>query len=228
MLLRMFPCVLALCAVSGWPNHASAQAEPPPAQAPAPSFSLTTPCDPQVEAKRTDTWSERDQRDRKKWSEMREAAAKLGATPDPKALDVLLVEAERTDRVLQAELDDLVARCGWPSAAAFGARTSQSAFFIVQHAPLDYQLRYLPAITAAANVGDLEKSHWALLFDRVQMRQGKPQRYGTQMTMHSDEMLPWPIEDEAHVDERRAEVGMKPATLCEYVNWMGAKYSRCE
>ena len=44
----------------------------------------------------------------------------------------------------------------------------------MQHAPLDYQLKYIDKIRAAAMTGDASKSDVALLKDRVLIRQGKP------------------------------------------------------
>ena len=48
------------------------------------------------------------------------------------------------------------------------------------------------------------------------MNEGREQLYGTQMTAEAGEdPAPWPIEDAAHVDERRAGVGL--GSLDEYV-----------
>ena len=46
------------------------------------------------------------------------------------------------------------------------------------------------------------------------MSEGNPQVYGTQFREANGEMAPFPIEDEQHVDERRAKVGLQP--LAEY------------
>ena len=45
-------------------------------------------------------------------------------------------------------------------------------------------------------------------------REGKPQIYGTQFRESNGELVPEPIDDEVHVDERRARVGLPP--LAEY------------
>jgi hypothetical protein len=55
------------------------------------------------------------------------------------------------------------------------------------------------------------------LTDRVCMGEGRPQCYGTQMTADAEgRPVVWPIEDAAHVDERRRGVGLPG--LAEYVS----------
>ena len=57
----------------------------------------------------------------------------------------------------------------------------------------------------------------ALLEDRVAMREGRRQIYGSQLrgTAKSGQYELFPIEDPMHVDERRASVGLPP--LAEYL-----------
>ena len=42
------------------------------------------------------------------------------------------------------------------------------------------------------------------------MAEGRPQKYGSQFHTVGQDVLPWPIDDEAHLDERRAQVGLAP------------------
>lgn len=125
--------------------------------------------------------------------------------------------AASNDKVLQGELDDLVARCGWPTTSGYGDKAPQYAAFIVQHADLPYQERYLPLMQAAADAKELAPRHVAMLVDRILMRKKLPQRYGTQLTMKDGELAVYPIEDPEHVDERRAAVAMIPASFCAYI-----------
>ena len=65
-----------------------------------------------------------------------------------------------------------------------------------------------------------------MLLDRVLVGEGKPQVYGTQGKRFEDwkgkEPELEPIEDEANVDKRRAEVGLPP--LAEYVKFLKQMY----
>jgi hypothetical protein len=55
------------------------------------------------------------------------------------------------------------------------------------------------------------------MYDRVQVSENKPQRYGSQVRINSqtskDEL--YPLEDESKVDEWRKEIGMQP--LADYL-----------
>ena len=55
----------------------------------------------------------------------------------------------------------------------------------------------------------------AYLQDRVLMRRGEPQIYGTQFVGIGGELSVHPIIDPKHVDERRASVGLGPFTEYE-------------
>jgi hypothetical protein len=180
-------------------------------------------CDWSVEVKRTNTWFARDQALR--------SALLQGPGLNNEALERVQAQMLRQDRELESELDELVERCGWPTTTEFGDKAPQYAAMIVQHAvDLDYQLKYLSLVKAAAESGELAKRHWATLEDRVRMRQGRPQLYGTQLTMVNDELAMWAIEDEEHLDERRAEVGMVPVQICSYLGLFDRpiKYRPCD
>ncbi|MGA0587410.1 DUF6624 domain-containing protein [Dyella sp. KRB-257] len=59
----------------------------------------------------------------------------------------------------------------------------------------------------------IKNSDFALLTDRVLRAQKKPQRYGTQFVAdpaHPGKVVMAPVEDPAHLDERRAEAGLMP------------------
>ena len=92
--------------------------------------------------------------------------------------------------------------------------SSGASWTIIQHADLETQKKYLDVMTRAVESGELEGALLATTVDRIRIREGQPQLYGTQFREVNGEMVPEPIEDEAHVDERRAKVGLQP--LVEY------------
>ena len=72
----------------------------------------------------------------------------------------------------------------------------------------------------AVKKGNAKANSLALLEDRVALRQGKRQIYGSQISRNpeSGESYVSPLQDPDNVDKRRAEVGL--GTLQEYVsNW---------
>ena len=93
-----------------------------------------------------------------------------------------------------------------------------SAFWVViQHSPLELQQKYLPIFQKAVKNGDLQPSSVAMMEDRINMFQGKPQKYGSQIRNGRV----WMLLDESKVDQWRAQVGMEP--LSEYLRKMGAR-----
>ena len=79
-------------------------------------------------------------------------------------------------------------------------------------------------IRQARAEGKVTPGNLATLEDRILIRQGKKQVYGTQLkTDTSGINTLFPIEDEANVDKRRASMGMIP--LKEYLKRFGIAYS---
>ena len=104
----------------------------------------------------------------------------------------------------------LIADRGWPKRSEVGSRAAFDFFLLVQHADLPTQQEVLPLMEAAVAEGEAAGSEFAYLTDRVRMREGRPQLYGTQYRMLEGEPVPHEIEDEANVDARRAAVGLEP------------------
>jgi hypothetical protein len=113
-------------------------------------------------------------------------------------------------------LEAIVAAHGWPKRSVFGAKAASAAFLILQHADLGYQKKYLPMVREAAAANEMQRSSLALLEDRVRLREGKSQIYGSQVRRNAkDEWEPTDLEDPANVDARRATVGLQP--LADYL-----------
>jgi hypothetical protein len=122
------------------------------------------------------------------------------------------VDTGHTERMKQ-----IIAGSGWPGQSLVGADGAVAAWLLVQHADRDrdFQRQCLPLLQAAVTAGEARAQELAYLTDRVCVGEDRSQVYGTQMTLVDGELKPYPIEDEAHVDERRAEVGLGP--LADYI-----------
>jgi hypothetical protein len=134
----------------------------------------------------------------------------------------LQAQLKAVDRKTTARLKEVVAKQGWPGKSLVGEEAAHAAWLIVQHADLDraFQTQCLALIGKAAKAGEATKVDYAYLDDRVAVAEHRPQRYGTQY----DGGKPAPIEDEAHVDERRQAVGL--GTMAEYDAQMRATYGK--
>jgi hypothetical protein len=124
------------------------------------------------------------------------------------------VEKANTDRMRQ-----ILDAHGWPGHSMVGKDGAHAAWALIQHADrdLDLQRRGLELMRQAVEKDEADPSDLAYLVDRVRVAEKKPQVYGTQW--ETDPQGTWrprtPIENEAKVDERRADVGLKP--IKEYV-----------
>ncbi|KUG07025.1 hypothetical protein ASU33_00120 [Solirubrum puertoriconensis] len=136
----------------------------------------------------------------------------------------LLDEMDAVDERNTARVTAIIEQYGWPGQSMVGRLGSTAAFLVIQHARPSVQRKYLPLMREAASKGELAKSSLALLEDRILVEQGKPQLYGSQLrpSTATGKYELEPIEDEAHVDERRAAVGLGP--LREYVKHWGLEY----
>lgn len=110
---------------------------------------------------------------------------------------------------------------GWLGEDVVGWEGNQTLFLVIQHAGLSDQLQYLAMMRAAVRKGDASPGDLAMLEDRVALRQGKKQIYGSQLKkeISSGEYFLLPLEDPDHVDQRRAEMGLEP--MQEYLSIWG-------
>ena len=119
-----------------------------------------------------------------------------------------------------ARLLEIVDEHGWPGTSLVGEDGSRGAFFALQHADHETQKRLLPLVRDAVARGELRPSFLPLIEDRVRMRDGEDQLYGTQIARGEDgKPRLWPIEDAENVDARRAEMELEP--LAEYLKRFG-------
>lgn len=117
-------------------------------------------------------------------------------------------------------LAEIIDAYGWPGLRFAGA-ASQTAFLVLQHADHASQRKYLPQLHDAVQRHDALGSALALLEDRLLVADGKPQRYGSQLS--NNPLRFDPIEDEARVDERRRSIGLEP--LADYAKRFGLTYT---
>lgn len=149
--------------------------------------------------------------------QMMENDQELGARSFPGGEPERDREMAALDDIHTARLKQIVATVGWPDARHVGEDGAMAAWLIAQHtSDLEFLERCLPLMKASASRGELGRGLVALTTDRILVRRGKPQVYGSQFldVRGGGPLVPHPIEDEANVDARRAEVGLPP--LAEY------------
>jgi hypothetical protein len=112
-------------------------------------------------------------------------------------------------------MHEIVSEIGWPTLSKVGAVAEHAAWLLVQHAELEFQMKCF-ALMAREPADQVCPRHLAYLEDRIRVREGRPQRYGTQLEKSGQGWEPLPVEDPEGLDARRQAVGLEPIT--EYLN----------
>lgn len=148
--------------------------------------------------------------DQKYRQEMGEIQEKFGN--DSEELKANLTLMHEQDSINLIKVEKILEEHGWLGWDDIGRRANAALFLVIQHADLETQEKYLPMLREAVKRGDAAPSDLALLEDRVALRQGKKQIYGSQMALDQEtgEYYVSPLEDPDNVNQRRAEVGLEP------------------
>lgn len=113
------------------------------------------------------------------------------------------------DSINQHTIFRLLDTQGWPDKKQISKKASQGIFFVLQHAELEAQEKYNPMVDQAFASGQLESWSYAFYKDRINMRQGKFQQYGSQVGRDAlGNVYVFPIADEPNVDKRRQKLKM--------------------
>ncbi|HKR07365.1 MAG TPA: DUF6624 domain-containing protein [Bacteroidia bacterium] len=121
------------------------------------------------------------------------------------------------------QVEALINKYGWLGKSFVGGRGNQAVFLVIQHADLATQKKYFPLLEQSVAEGESRASDMAMLQDRIMMREGKNQIYGSQVVFSkTGEQVFYPIEDEKNVNLRREKVGLQP--IEEYAKYFGIDY----
>ena len=114
---------------------------------------------------------------------------------------------------------------GWLGTDLIGSQGNSTLFLVIQHSPLEVQEKYLPMMRDAVKNGNARARSLALLEDRVALRNGERQIYGSQIGRDqvSGEYYILPLKDPENVDKRRSEVGL--GKLENYVSHWGITWN---
>jgi hypothetical protein len=138
----------------------------------------------------------------------------------------IIARMQTIDSDNTVRMKTIIEQYGWPGPELVGEDGTEAALLLVQHADHEFQKEVLPMVRDAYLANKLTGQNYALLLDRVLVAEGKPQVYGTQAKgfdqWKGHEPVLQPIEDEANVDKRRAEVGLPP--LSEYKKFLKEMY----
>lgn len=139
---------------------------------------------------------------------------------ESKEMDSMWQIINEKDSINQIKIKKILDERGWLGADVIGGQGNHTLFLVIQHADIETQEKYLPMMREAVKQGKANASSLALLEDRVALKNGGKQIYGSQVgrDQKTGEYYVLPLIDPDNVDKRRAEVGL--GTLQEYIaNW---------
>lgn len=128
---------------------------------------------------------------------------------DSPMMDSLKTEILWFDSLSLIQVTEIINTNGWLGISEIGELGNQAIFMTMQHADLENQVRYYPLLMESAEKGESHLADMATMEDRILVRQGKKQRYGTQSKYVDGKKTLLPIEDEKNVNKRRKSVGLK-------------------
>lgn len=120
---------------------------------------------------------------------------------------------EEQDVKNQEALAFFIDTYGWPSEHRFGKAAAQAAWYISWHADLDYQLRHIYAFRKVADSSPSQALDYAILYDRIQISQGRNQVYGThgRLDARTKKIVLLPCDSSTEiVNKTRKEIGIPP------------------
>ena len=128
------------------------------------------------------------------------------------------------DSINTLKVSEIIDKYGWLGSEIVGNKGNLTLFLVIQHSDSRTQEKYLPIMKEAARSGKVSKSDLAILEDRIEMNNKRPQIYGSQIQRVDGKFVIYQILDEENVNKRRADVGLEP--LEEYVMLWGIDYKR--
>ena len=129
-----------------------------------------------------------------------------------KEVDAVWLLMNKTDSINQVKVKTILDKYGWLGISKIGNQCSSTLYRVIQHSDLNTQEKYLPLIREAVKNKEAKPRDLATLEDRVALRQGKKQIYGTQIGQDKKSLKYYvsPLEDPDNVDKRRAQVELEP------------------
>jgi hypothetical protein len=133
-------------------------------------------------------------------------------------------KVNQVDSVNLIKVMVIINKYGWPGEDVIGWKGSSTLWVVLQHATLENQEKYVPLLKEAVKKGKTRSAQLALLEDRILVRKGQEQIYGSQPGTDSlGNSIILPIKDERNVNKRRFSVGLGP--LQWYAKDIGVQYT---
>lgn len=125
------------------------------------------------------------------------AEGKLAEGYHPEMEDIHKANAQR--------LREIIKEIGFPTISKVGSEASDSAWLIIQHSINEPEFMKECYKMMEKSDQDIHSKNKAYLYDRIQVFQGNPQKYGTQLIAGG---IPYPVEDKENLNREREKVNL--------------------
>lgn len=115
--------------------------------------------------------------------------------------------AENDKKNLQI-IESIISKHGWLGQKDIGMKANATMFMVIQHADLKTQEKYLPLLKQAVADKKLLAANYAMLVDRIEMKNKRPQIYGTQILTEKGISNIYPLLNPDSVEVWRQYLGM--------------------
>lgn len=173
-------------------------------------FFTTCTCSNSTDSLLAEVFS-KDQRVRQQMQELTKAVCVNGEIGLIDSLIIVNEKVALTDKH-NMEIIDSILQHGIPK--GLSAESYKTIWIVIDHASLEKQEQYITLIEKMSIEGLIESDKYAILFDRIAMKQNRPQRYGSQSVQFGSpdnmHLYIWPVENADKLDSLRASVKMNP------------------
>lgn len=139
--------------------------------------------------------------------------------------ELLIIKEVEKRHIQNLEIvTDILDKYGWLGKEEVGETATSGLWLTIQHNDLATQLKYLSMLKEATKNGKANLADVAMLEDRMAIKQGKKQIYGSQVPLHPITGKPavWSIRNPEQVDERRAKIGLP--LMADYVDFWNLEW----
>lgn len=143
---------------------------------------------------------------KKKDLEFREKLVQKGQLGDGYNDDMALIHNQNA-----AALDEIINTIGYPTEEKVGEEASEAAWLVIQHsiARPDFMKKCAAFLEREVHLNKADPRHLALLLDRINVFEGRPQLYGTQFDWdESGSLSPNIYDNLIKVNARRKTIGL--------------------
>lgn len=115
-------------------------------------------------------------------------------------------EMKNIHRANAKRLREIIAEIGYPTISNVGGKANDASWLIIQHAIGEPEFMKTCYAMMEEHSNDINPLHKAYLYDRIQVFQSKPQKYGTQLT---PEGVIYPVENKENLNTEREKVNLR-------------------